>query len=351
MATITTSPAGGIAEPKPIASVPSDEQLQQIAQTIRPHLSVKREDFLDLARAIRVHALLKGRTAVVLGYGDMALHLINAFEACGGIAAIAETDPAKHGWSFRGVPVVSVDEAFARRPAVMVVGHEPDNVQWHRTFEFHPGRNDARLVLHPNPDRTKQYWYDLPRHDPLYRSMFARADKPRSMLRPPKLLFLMESLRQSLKLPGDVMELGVYRGGSAWFLGRMLESLAPERDLWLYDLFELMPPEQRDGIMCLDEIRTYMSFYPKAHVIQDDFSKRVGEVRARKHCFIHFDLCFGAEWLDACWASLVPGGCILFDNFGLMDPRNPVKFASWFETRGYPISYAPHQEQAWVIKR
>src|SRR5687768_14846102 len=45
------------------------------------------------------------------------------------------------------------------------------------------------------------------------------------------------------KIPGDVVECGVWRGGSSMLAALTLTSLGDrERSLWLYDTFEGMPP-------------------------------------------------------------------------------------------------------------
>jgi O-methyltransferase len=67
---------------------------------------------------------------------------------------------------------------------------------------------------------------------------------PHTLLTPLNLLFLIElATRVSrLDIPGDFVECGVYRGGSAGVLGYSMTRLnGGARKLWLYDSFEGLP--------------------------------------------------------------------------------------------------------------
>ncbi len=54
---------------------------------------------------------------------------------------------------------------------------------------------------------------------------------------------LLSELEKVLKnnIEGDVVEMGCYEGTSALFEARMLDLLAPDKKLWLYDSFEGLP--------------------------------------------------------------------------------------------------------------
>jgi|GEM_PF-1982650 len=327
------------------------ESIQKHAAIIRPVYELKPEDYRDVALAVLEHAEHGSPKVVLFGYTNLSLMLVNTFVNDGVIAAIADDDPAKAGWRYRGVPVEPLDQALGRSPTAVAITDETRNVDLPMLLARDPRSTDAQIIQHPNPNRAQQYRYDPLRHDGFYREVLARKDLPPSMLREQKLVFLLEHLRQTLDVEGDVMELGVFRGGSAWFIGRMLEKYAPSKKFYCYDLFEHMPVGEPEAIMCYDEIKSLMGFSPNNSVIQGDFSDYLDEVRTRRHSFIHFDLGFNQGWIDACWSSLVVGGTLLFDNFGLMAARNPIKFGLWCAERGIRVSYAPHKEQAWAIKR
>ena len=50
---------------------------------------------------------------------------------------------------------------------------------------------------------------------------------------------------------GDVVELGCYEGTSALFEARVMQQLAPDKKLWLYDSFEGLPEKTQQDIAAL----------------------------------------------------------------------------------------------------
>jgi hypothetical protein len=84
-----------------------------------------------------------------------------------------------------------------------------------------------------------------PQLDEPWRSAFAA-----SLVTPLNLYFLHELAERvgRLEIDGDIVECGVYRGGSAAVLGWSMMRLGGARKLWLFDSFAGMPPAgERDG--------------------------------------------------------------------------------------------------------
>jgi len=134
---------------------------------------------------------------------------------------------------------------------------------------------------------------------------------------------------QTAGLAGEVWELGVYRGGSALFLKRLMEKSAPPHPaLRLFDSFEgLSAPV--DGVdthkagefndTSLDEVRALVGTDDfidyRAGWVPDTFSG-LGDKAIR---FAHIDLDLYQPILDAAnfvYERLVPGGVIVFDDYG-----------------------------------
>jgi O-methyltransferase len=58
----------------------------------------------------------------------------------------------------------------------------------------------------------------------------------------------LTALMDRESIPGDFVECGVYRGGSALILGHAMSESALQRHLWLFDSFEGLPPAgEKDG--------------------------------------------------------------------------------------------------------
>ena len=89
-------------------------------------------------------------------------------------------------------------------------------------------------------------------HDGLYRPLYApwESDQfaayysiaaPRTLVSRDRCYVLERLLRQTLSVPGDVFECGVYKGGTAALLRALLEEAKSSKKLYLFDTFEGMP--------------------------------------------------------------------------------------------------------------
>lgn len=86
---------------------------------------------------------------------------------------------------------------------------------------------------------------DLPAE---FRTHYA-ACSPYTMTSAERMYALYEAVRHVVRarVVGDIVECGVWRGGSSMLAARTLLSIGERRDIWLYDTFEGMPePSARD---------------------------------------------------------------------------------------------------------
>ncbi len=136
-------------------------------------------------------------------------------------------------------------------------------------------------------------------------------------------------------LPGNFAEFGVYRGGcSRMVLGTI--DLEPERRLYLFDTFsgtpddEKLTPEEREegmggrhGDTSADYVARLLSRWDPIPVIcQGDVFDTVPAVETGPLAFVHLDLNAAAPTkhvLEHVYDRLVPGGVIVFDDYGWDD--------------------------------
>jgi hypothetical protein len=52
-------------------------------------------------------------------------------------------------------------------------------------------------------------------------------------------IIIYQLARQALRLPGEVAEVGVYKGGSAYLMAAIFD---PDKPIHLFDIFAGMPP-------------------------------------------------------------------------------------------------------------
>lgn len=177
--------------------------------------------------------------------------------------------------------------------------------------------------------------------------------------------FAMQSLaRYAARLPGDMAECGVYRGGTAWFMAEALRAAGrPGAMLHLFDSFEgLSKPSAIDGdhwragdlAMPLEEVRRLLA--PQESVIQywpgwipHEFS----QVRDRRFSLVHIDVDLAEPTWDALaffYPRLVQHGLIVCDDYGFDTcPGARQATDTYFAERNLPVIHLP-TGQGLVIK-
>jgi len=136
----------------------------------------------------------------------------------------------------------------------------------------------------------------------------------------------------ALKLDGDLVELGVFKGHTTAFIADYLDFSTIAKHWYLYDTFAGIPAEDINNASWIQknenaysdysyaEVSDRFKSYPNIHVIQG----RVPDVfkdnpPPAKIAFLHVDLNSAkaeVAALEYIFASIVAGGIILFDDYG-----------------------------------
>jgi len=140
---------------------------------------------------------------------------------------------------------------------------------------------------------------------------------------------LGETCLSCLSLPGDVVELGVYRGGSALLLAEVLEG--SDKTLHLFDTFVGLDALPEFKNTSLAEVMTNLqgTTIPILYHV-GDVAKTLPAKEPREICFAHLDMDLYLSTIHACrmlWPKIVPGGVILFDDYGFVQYVNEAKRA------------------------
>ena len=135
-------------------------------------------------------------------------------------------------------------------------------------------------------------------------------------------------------VPGDIVECGVYNGGSAAIMASLCERSPLNRNVWLFDSFEGLPkPTDKDG----DEAPAYEGWChgdlskvkkvlrklripeSRVHIVKGWFQDTFPSVQIRDIAILHID----ADWyesvklcLEKFYDSVQPGGYIVLDDYG-----------------------------------
>jgi O-methyltransferase len=168
--------------------------------------------------------------------------------------------------------------------------------------------------------------------------------------------------RQTLSIPGDFLEAGVYRGGTARLFRRLLDTSGHQRTLHLFDTFGGMPETNRTLDIhrekdfldtSVEAVSTFIGTeewicYHKGFI--PDTFKRLENVR---FAFAHIDVDIYQSVLDCCgfiYPRVVPGGILVFDDYGLPScPGARVAVDAFFQDKP-EIPFVLHSGQAIVFR-
>jgi O-methyltransferase len=143
----------------------------------------------------------------------------------------------------------------------------------------------------------------------------------------------------ALDLPGDIVECGVWNGGSSALMGvahRDGKTPKPARAMWLFDSFQgLPPPSAKDGAAeqkhyfeglnkgAMDNVqkifRRLHVALDNVHIVPGWFNQTLPNALINNIAVLHID----ADWydsvkivLDTLYDRVVPGGFIILDDYG-----------------------------------
>lgn len=297
--------------------------------------------------ALKAHLDTDDSRAVIIGYGEIAKHLVN-FHA-DRIAAIYDPRPMLRGIQFRGVPVIDLPEEAHPVNLILAAEYELLYDYLPRIKNSYPG---GQLIIPPRMNFKSTIEINVFEQESIYKHLnLNEHDAPTSMMSKEKIRFLIEMLRFGLTKPGIVLEMGSWQGGSTWYMSRALAYLGETRKLYAMDLFEdhTMDPT---ATMCSDEIRVRLdAAYDHVVMIQGlvDDPACLARLEEQQICFAHMDLGPQPDALAYIWDHLSPGAPLLLDNYGHIGAP-PWDFDRIIGSRGSRVIRFPWSEQGLVFK-
>jgi O-methyltransferase len=151
---------------------------------------------------------------------------------------------------------------------------------------------------------------------------------PRSLVTADRCYVIHVLLKQALALDGDIVECGVYRGGTAAMMARMIVESRKNKKLFLFDTFSGMPKtdpnrdlhRQGDFADTSDsEVKTFIDA-PGVAVIRKGFiPDTFSGLETIRIAFAHIDVDLYQSIIDSLkfiWPRLTRGGFIVFDDYG-----------------------------------
>jgi O-methyltransferase len=195
----------------------------------------------------------------------------------------------------------------------------------------------------------------------LYRDM-AEDNKEKGRLW--RLHVFLWAFMNGLRLEGDLIECGVYRGFSSALAVRYANFERERKTLFLFDTWDGIPEDQLDtGRKQIDKYKDPDNYtkvlerfkdYANVKVVKGRVPEAFEQVEMpEKIAFLHLDMNTSVAEiaaLDILFERMVPGSVCLLDDFGLVIAREQmVNQTEWFRRRGYMVCELP-TSQALVIK-
>lgn len=173
-----------------------------------------------------------------------------------------------------------------------------------------------------------------------------------------RIYMLCWAVKSCAGLPGDFMDIGCYDGRTVEIMERYCNfSAIPDKTWWLYDMFENPPKEARKvshGPQLFDTVRRNFESRGRFRVIKGPVPDSFAQGLPERVAFAQIDL-NAAEpeiaTLDVIYDRVVPGGLIIFDDYGFRRHRPSfVAELDYFTQRGQIVWESP-TGQGLLIKR
>jgi len=164
------------------------------------------------------------------------------------------------------------------------------------------------------------------------------------------------AVRQARNLEGDLVELGVFKGHTTLFCAEYLDFADWPKTWSLYDTFDGIPDDQLDagwkdsnrvykGTFSFEEVRDRFAHIANIKVIKGRVPEVLADECPDKIAFLHVDLnnaIAEIQALEALYDRVVPGGIIVFDDYGWAVSRAQYDAENaWFAKKDLQILSLP----------
>lgn len=167
-------------------------------------------------------------------------------------------------------------------------------------------------------------WEGQEPFDALYQEI-----RPHTLVSRDRAFLLWKTLQQATHLPGDVLECGVFRGGTALLAARtMAEQETAGRTLHLFDSFQGMP-KTTSGVDRIEEgefsgtsveaVSALLTPFPFVVMHPGFIPQTFAGLDIPRIAWAHIDVDIYQsvrDCIDYIYPRLVPGGSLIFDDYG-----------------------------------
>lgn len=157
---------------------------------------------------------------------------------------------------------------------------------------------------------------------------FYEVAAPRTLVSPDRCYIIYTLLMQAIHVEGDVWECGVYKGGTAAMMSKILKKYGAWKKLFLFDTFDGMPETNPEKDMhkkgdfsdtSLESVQQYIQESDICVFLQGFIPDTFSKLENKKIALAHIDVDIYKSILDCLefiWPRLSFGGFIIFDDYG-----------------------------------
>lgn len=169
---------------------------------------------------------------------------------------------------------------------------------------------------------------------------------------------LYKGVLQTAKVDGDIVEVGVYKGGSA----KLICEIKGNKNLYLFDTFEGMPQTGENDIIrqgafsdvTIEEVKKYLSNYKNVFLYKGLFPETAQAIKGRNVSFLHLDVDIYKSTFDALqffYPLMSSGGIIISHDYNSKScPGVRKAFDEFFKDKAEPIIELSGVTQCLVTK-
>lgn len=153
----------------------------------------------------------------------------------------------------------------------------------------------------------------------------------RSLMRQQRLYVLWQAVYHVRHLKEAAVEIGTYKGGSAYFIASALKHFRNiDSDMFVVDTFaghpatmltEEIEPHHKAGLFgdtAFDDVSNYLSVFPKLKVYAGEGTEIIGKWQEQSYSFVHLDVdtyLTTKKCIEYFISRLVSGGVMVIDDF------------------------------------
>jgi len=294
----------------------------------------------ELAKLLAVR-----KNCTLLGFNDISKHLANMYPE--NVVAIQDSKISED-MNYRGIPIRGMEKVDKCESAILC---DFAGLYKYKKIVEEIYKGAVSFAFANSYSGSSAKVVDFSVHDTTIESIFSSsASAPPTMMSKRDIFQILQFLEHCLDIEGDVAEVGAWQGGSAWYIAQYLAKKNSRKAFFVYEMGEELDRTNPQGIVCEDEMKRSLSFYPTTKCHFGSALPHLEELEKTRLSFVFLDFGYSEKILDILYDKMTPGAVIILDNYG-HTLGHPDKFDLFFEKRGNSVIRSFGSPTGIVIKK